>query len=31
MKQSTITYNKDNLTITIEGMDEVEKRGKPGS
>lgn len=25
MKQSTITYNKDNLTITIEGMDEVEK------
>lgn len=25
MKQSTITYNKDNLTITIEGMDEVAK------
>ena len=25
MKQSTITYNKDNLTITIEGMDEVER------
>ena len=25
MKQSTITYNKDNLTITIEGRDEVAK------
>ena len=25
MKQSTITYNRDNLTITIEGMDEVAK------